>query len=121
MKAMRGEYLGALDPYGYVRDPKDKHKLLVNEETAPIVKRIFEMCAGDLCGDVLCVHVVQDVLEGRDVHAARVIDGVNIVIHRNEAHALFGEVNLDRAATDLYTVSVGYTFLLFPKKEAFIL
>ena len=47
-----------------------------------------------LCGDVLCVHVVQDVLEGRDVHAARVIDGVNIVIHRNEAHALFGEVNL---------------------------
>ena len=27
----------------------------------------------------------------------------------------------DRAATDLYTVSVGYTFLLFPKKEAFIL
>ena len=26
----------------------------------------------------------------------------------------------DRAATALYTVSVGYTFLLFPKKEAFI-
>ena len=48
MKAMRGEYLGALDPYGYVRDPKDKHKLLVNEETAPIVKRIFEMCAGSM-------------------------------------------------------------------------
>ena len=48
MKAMRGEYLGALDPYGYVRDPKDKHKLLVNEETAPIVKRIFEMCVGGM-------------------------------------------------------------------------
>lgn len=48
MKAMRGEYLGALYPYGYVRDPKDKHKLLVNEETAPIVKRIFEMCAGGM-------------------------------------------------------------------------
>ena len=48
MKAMCGEYLGALDPYGYVRDPKDKHKLLVNEETAPIVKRIFEMCAGGM-------------------------------------------------------------------------
>lgn len=26
----------------------------------------------------------------------------------------------DRAVTALYTVSVGYTFLLFPKKEAFI-
>lgn len=47
-KAVRGEYLGALDPYGYTRDPKDKHKLLVNEETAPIVRRIFEMCAGGM-------------------------------------------------------------------------
>lgn len=48
MKAMRGEYLGALDPYGYIRDPKDKHKLIVNEETAPIVKRISEMCVGGM-------------------------------------------------------------------------
>lgn len=47
-KAVRGEYLGAFDPYGYIRDPKDKHKLLVNEETAPIVRRIFEMCAGGM-------------------------------------------------------------------------
>ena len=47
-KAVRGEYLGALDPYGYIRDPKDKHKLLVNEETAPVVQRIFEMCAGGM-------------------------------------------------------------------------
>lgn len=47
-KAVRGEYLGAFDPYGYTRDPKDKHKLLVNEETAPIVRRIFEMCAGGM-------------------------------------------------------------------------
>lgn len=47
-KAKRGEYLGAFDPYGYIRDPKDKHKLLINEETAPIVRRIFEMCAGGM-------------------------------------------------------------------------
>lgn len=36
-KARRGEYLGALDPYGYLRHPDDKHKLIINEETAPIV------------------------------------------------------------------------------------
>ena len=33
-------------------------------------------------------------LEGRDVHAARVIDGVNIVIHRNETHPLFGDESM---------------------------
>ena len=41
-KARRGEYLGALDPYGYLRHPDDKHKLIINEETAPVVRRMFE-------------------------------------------------------------------------------
>jgi len=44
-KARRGEYLGSCDPYGYLRNPKDKHRLVINPETAPIVKRIFELCA----------------------------------------------------------------------------
>ena len=47
-KAKRGEYLGALDPYGYLRHPDDKHKLIINEETAPIVRRMFEMCAAGM-------------------------------------------------------------------------
>lgn len=47
-KAKRGEYLGALDPYGYLRDPADKHKLIINEETAPIVRRMFEMAAAGM-------------------------------------------------------------------------
>jgi len=47
-KARRGEYLGALDPYGYLRSPEDKHKLIINEETAPIVRRMFEMCAAGI-------------------------------------------------------------------------
>jgi len=40
-KAQRGERLGGRAPYGY--DLIDK-KLFVNEETAPIVKRIFDLC-----------------------------------------------------------------------------
>ena len=45
-KSLRGEYLGSKDPYGYLRDPNDKHKLIINEETSPNVTRMFEMCAG---------------------------------------------------------------------------
>jgi len=48
-KARRGEYLGACDPYGYVRDPKDKHHLLINPEPASVVRRMFEMRANG-CG-----------------------------------------------------------------------
>lgn len=53
-KARRGEYLGALDPYGYLRHPDDKHKLIINEETAPIVRRIFEMSAAGMGSRSIC-------------------------------------------------------------------
>jgi hypothetical protein len=31
-------------PYGYVKDPEDKRKWIVDEEAAAVVRRIFEMC-----------------------------------------------------------------------------
>lgn len=42
-KALNGEFTAAFAPYGYLKDPKDKHRLIIDEETAPVVKRIFEM------------------------------------------------------------------------------
>ena len=40
MKA--GEFVGARPPYGYRKDPDNCHRLLVNEDTAPIVRQIFQ-------------------------------------------------------------------------------
>ena len=39
-----GEYLCSNPPYGYVKDPTDKKKWIVDEEAAEIVKRIFDLC-----------------------------------------------------------------------------
>ena len=44
-KAERGERLGTRAPYGYRKDP-DTKKLIVDDEAAAIVRRIFAMCAG---------------------------------------------------------------------------
>ena len=44
-KAERGERLGSRAPYGYRKDP-DTKKLIVDDEAAAIVRRIFAMCAG---------------------------------------------------------------------------
>lgn len=49
MKKRRGEYVGALAPYGYKKDPNDKHHLIIDEEAANIVKMIFQMSL-DGCG-----------------------------------------------------------------------
>ena len=43
-KWRNGQYIGSMAPYGYVKHPKDKHQLMVDPDTAEIVKLIFEMC-----------------------------------------------------------------------------
>ena len=43
-KAERGERLGTRAPYGYTIDPETK-KLIIDEEAAAVVKRIFALCA----------------------------------------------------------------------------
>ena len=43
-KAERGERLGTRAPYGYVKDLETK-KLVIDEEAATVVKRIFALCA----------------------------------------------------------------------------
>ena len=44
-KAERGERLGTRAPYGYRKDENDRKRLVIDEEAAAIVRRIFAMCA----------------------------------------------------------------------------
>ena len=41
LKAQKGQFTGCLAPFGYRKDPEDKNHLLIDEETAPIVRRLF--------------------------------------------------------------------------------
>ena len=40
-KMENGEYIGAWEKYGYLKDPDNKNRLIVNPETAPVVQQIF--------------------------------------------------------------------------------
>ena len=42
IKQANGEFIGTYAAYGYLRNPDDKHKNIVEEKTAPIVRQIFE-------------------------------------------------------------------------------
>lgn len=42
-KREQGQFIGSFAPYGYAIDPNDKHHLIIDEETAPNVRLIFEM------------------------------------------------------------------------------
>lgn len=43
-KGNAGEHLCVNPPYGYMKDPADKKKWIVDEEAAAVVKRIFDLC-----------------------------------------------------------------------------
>lgn len=38
-----GKYIGSQAPFGYKKDPKDKHHLIIDEETSWIVELIFDL------------------------------------------------------------------------------
>lgn len=42
LRRQQGKFIGSFATYGYSKDPDDKHKLIIDEETAPIVRMIFE-------------------------------------------------------------------------------
>ena len=44
MRGDAGEHLASNPPYGYVKDPQDKKKWVVDEEAAKVVRRIFDLC-----------------------------------------------------------------------------
>ena len=43
-KGNAGEHLCTNPPYGYIKDPADKKRWIVDEEAAAVVKRIFDLC-----------------------------------------------------------------------------
>lgn len=42
-KRRDGQYIGALAPFGYVKDPADKHHLVIDPDAAEIVRLIYRM------------------------------------------------------------------------------
>ena len=44
-RVRNGEFVGQFAPYGYKKNPEDRHKLLVDEDAAWVVRKVFHMAA----------------------------------------------------------------------------
>lgn len=44
-RVRNGEFVGQFAPYGYIKNPEDKHELLIDENVAWVVRKIFRMAA----------------------------------------------------------------------------
>lgn len=52
----RGEFVGAFAAYGYIKDSKDKHKLIIDEIAADIVRKIFYWNVNEGLGKIAICH-----------------------------------------------------------------
>lgn len=42
-KMEAGQFLGAFAPYGYMKDPNNKHKLIIDKEPAQVIEKIYNL------------------------------------------------------------------------------
>jgi len=47
-KGKSGEHLTTIPPYGYMKDPQDKKKWIIDEEAAAVVQQIFALCVSGM-------------------------------------------------------------------------
>jgi DNA invertase Pin-like site-specific DNA recombinase len=45
ISARQGKFMGSKPPYGYIKSPSNKHLLIIDDTTAPIVRQIFTLYA----------------------------------------------------------------------------
>jgi len=53
MKKQNGDYVGAFTVFGYKRNPENRHQLIIDDDAADVIKRIFRLCIeGMSCGAI---------------------------------------------------------------------
>ena len=73
VKKSNGQFVGAYAPYGYKKDEEDKHKLVIDEQAAVVVKRIFKMFADGNSLSKIC-----DILTSEGVPTPSIHKNMNI-------------------------------------------
>lgn len=59
-KKKKGKFIGAFPSYGYIKDTKDKHKLIIDEVAADIVRKIFNWNVNEGLGKIAICHKLND-------------------------------------------------------------
>ena len=59
-KMKDGQSFLSFTPYGYLKDPNDRHKWIVDDYAANVVKRIFELCIAGYGVDLISQQLTTD-------------------------------------------------------------
>lgn len=93
IKKKQGEFVGAYAPYGYRKDIYDKHKLVIDEEAANVVRKIFRLFTSGMS-----ISQIADYLTKEKISIPSIHQGMN----RGIKSSLFG-IWTTRTITDILT------------------
>ncbi len=75
-KMRNGQYIAAYAPYGYRKSAEDRHRLVIDEEAAAVVRRMFELRRGGMAyGKIAAVLNSEGILSPRWYWAKRYGNG----------------------------------------------
>lgn len=57
MKRRNGEFIAPFAPHGYIKDPKNKHKIIVDPEAAEVVKQIYSLFMGGMTRNAIAMYL----------------------------------------------------------------
>ena len=57
MKRRNGDYIAPFAPHGYIKDPKDKHKIIVDPEAAEVIQQIFSLFLGGMSKNAIVMYL----------------------------------------------------------------
>ena len=57
MKRRNGDYIAPFAPHGYIKDPKDKHKIIVYTEAAEVIQQIFSLFLGGMSKNAIVMYL----------------------------------------------------------------
>lgn len=59
-KMQQGQYLGSFALYGYIKDPKDHHRLIIDGEAAGVVRKIYRYCLEGYGAQNICYKLQEE-------------------------------------------------------------
>ena len=68
-----GEFMGSMIPYGYIRSTEDKHKLVIDDEAAKVVKKVFKNALKGLGTTAIARKLNKDGINTPSLHKINVL------------------------------------------------
>ena len=131
-KREKGQFIGAFAPYGYLKDPQDRHHFIINPETAPVVKDIFQWfvyegmskqaIAKRLVASGLPSPALYKQQKGMNYHNPNATDGKGLWSHRTVDQILHNESYLGHMVQGRHKVKSYkvHTIVAIPREDWYV-